>query len=471
MIINGKVIESSDSVNIVNPYNKNVVGKVANSNENDIINSLTSSYETKFKLNTKQKIKILNDTAIYIKKNKDDFALMITSETGLCLKDSNYEVDRVINCAKYAAKCCDVINKDQSDKFIFDRVNQPKLKVITEPLDLVVAVTPFNHPMNQVAHKIFPALIAGAAVVLKPSEKTPLSAIMLVKALITNGLPNNMINVITGKNGKHLMQQILSFPKIDMITFTGGVNAGFDIKRNMIKHNHILTKYVPELGGSSSLIICNDADIENAIKVIINGCFKNTGQRCTSIRRVILDNNIDNNFIKKLLSAVEKIKYGDPFNIDNDMGTLIDEDAAKKIKNRVDIAISEGAKLIYGNKRVGALYSPTIIDNVNLKMELVAKETFGPVCPIIRTSSFEEALMIANDTRYKLAGGIMTSDNKKAEMASNFLQVGQFSFNGPPSYRTEVAPFGGFGDSGNGEKEGILLAAKGMQKIRTFYSH
>ncbi len=471
MIIDGKLKVSKNNVSIINPYSNKIVGKVANANENDIFEALKFSYNTKCRLTELEKIKILENTADYINKNKYDFAMTITNETGLCLKDSIYEVDRVISCANYAAKCCTVINRDLTEDFIFDELIKPKLKVITEPLNLVVAVTPFNHPMNQVAHKIFPALIAGASMVLKPSEKTPLSAIMLVRALMLNGLPNNMINVITGKSGKNIMEKIISFPNIDMITFTGGVNAGFEIKKNMVKNNHILTKYVPELGGSSALIICEDADLNNAIKVIINGCFKNSGQRCTSIRRVLLDKNINNNFLEKLISEVKKIKYGDPFDKNNDMGTLIDKDAASEIKNRVDSAIFDGAKLLYGNKKDGALYSPTILDNVNQKMELVSKETFGPVCPIIRTNNFEEALKIAKDTRYKLAGGIMTSDSDKATVASEFLKVGQFSFNGPPSYRTEVAPFGGFGDSGNGEKEGILLAAKGMQKIRTFYKH
>lgn len=471
MLIDGKIIDAANGINIYNPYTKKIIGKVANASDEDIKNALTKSYQTTFSISTGDKIKILLNTANYIKKNKHDFALMITKEAGLSLKDSTYEVERVIKCATYAANCCEIINKDQSSDFIFDDEEKPQLKVVTEPLDLVIAVTPFNHPMNQVAHKIFPALIAGTPVVLKPSEKTPLSAIMLVNALIINGLPNNMINIITGKDGKKMMEKILSFPNIDMITFTGGLDAGFDIKKKMIKHNHILAKYVPELGGSSSLIICEDADLDNAIKVIINGCFKNSGQRCTSIRRVLLDRSINSDFIDALTKEVKKIKYGDPFNIENDMGTLIDEDAAMKIEKRVQLALSEGARLIYGNKREGALYSPTILDNVDIKMELVARETFGPVCPIIRTENFDEALHIANSTNYKLAGGIMTNDIKKAEKASNFLQVGQFSFNGPPSYRTEVAPFGGFGYSGNGEKEGILLAAKGMQKIRTFYKH
>ena len=471
MIIDGIQINSEKKIKIHNPHTNKVVGEVVNADE-DLINlALEKSLKFSCNLSVTDKEKILTNTANYIEDNKSRFAQIITSESGLSLKDSLYEVGRVINCARYAVKCCAKVNSDISDNFIFDSDNTPKLNVIKEPLDLVIAITPFNHPMNQVAHKIFPGIIAGTAIVLKPSEKTPLSAIFLVNALIKNGLPKNMINVITGDNGKRIFESILSFPTIDMVTFTGGLEAGIEIKKMMVKKSHFLTKYVPELGGSSSLIICEDGNLDKAIQVILNGCFKNSGQRCTSIRRVIIDNKIAEKFIKKLVLEVKKIKYGDPYNEDNDMGTVIDEISATNIENRVNQAITDGATLLHGNKRLGAIYSPTVLDNVNLSMELVKKETFGPVCPIIRSNSFQESLEIAKETKYRLAGGIITNDSNKAAIASETLKVGQFSFNGPPSYRTEVAPFGGFGDSGNGEKEGILMAAFGMQRIRTFYSH
>ena len=204
--------------------------------------------------------------------------------------------------------------------------------------------------------------------------------------------------------------------------------------------------------------------------IVINGCFKNSGQRCTSIRRVVVDQNIADKFIKKLIENTKLIKYGNPF-CDVDMGTVIDEESATRVEARVQSAIRSGARLLYGGKRNGALLSPTILDNVNLSMDLVTLETFGPVCSIIRTSNFEEAVLIAKHTNYKLAGAIITNDKKKSKIASEELKVGQFNINGIPGYRTEAAPFGGFGDSGNGEKEGVILAAYGMRRIRTTYDH
>ena len=471
MIIDGKISISNDIFEVINPYTNKVVGKVANASEEEVKKALKLTSNFKCNLTVEEKQKILLSTANFLESNREDFATTITSESGLSMKDSIYEIGRVVNCANYAAKVCEAVNKDITSNFIVDEENSPELQVIKEPLDLVLAITPFNHPMNQVAHKIFPAVIAGASVILKPSEKTPLSSLRLVEVLINNGLPPNMINVITSKNSKEVTEIILSNSSVDMLTFTGSLHAGLEIKKMLMEKNHSLKKYVPELGGSSSLIVCSDGNIDDAVKIIMNGCFKNSGQRCTSIRRVVVENGIADELIEKLLLSVKNLYFGDPFNRDTDLGTVIDEDSAKKIQKKINLAIQKGAKLLFGNKRQGALLSPSVLDNVDLNMEIVAEETFGPVCPIIRVKDFDEALVIAKNTKYQLAGGIVTSDIVKAKLASEFLKVGQFSFNGPPSYRTEIAPFGGFGDSGNGEKEGILLAAQGMQRIRTFYNH
>ena len=181
--------------------------------------------------------------------------------------------------------------------------------------------------------------------------------------------------------------------------------------------------------------------------------------------------NIADEFIKKFVANTEKIKYGDPYDLGTDMGTVINEEAATRIQDRVKKAIQDGAKLLYGNKREGALYSPTILDNVSVSSELVDCETFGPVAPIIRARDLDEALQIAKNTKYALAGAIATKSRDTAKRVADALIVGQFSWNGIPGYRTEAAPFGGFKHSGNGEKEGIVLATRAMRKIRTFYEH
>ncbi len=460
-----------DVIEVLNPSNGEVVGKVVNANKIQVHEQLSKAFKFKCKLSANKREDVLLKTALYLENNKASLARLISSESGLSLQDTKYEVERVTNCARFSSKVCQTVEKNITNEYLLEDDNYPELKVITDPLDLVVGITPFNHPMNQVAHKVFPAIAAGASIVIKPSEKTPLSAFKLQEILTQNGLPDGMFNIVVNKNPEEILESILSFPKLDMITFTGGLSTGLMIQQKMIEHGHGLKRYVPELGGCSSLIICDDANIDIAVNITLNGCFKNSGQRCTAIRRVVVDKIIAKEFINKLTQSAKSIKYGDPFGKNVDMGTVIDERAAYKIKQRIDLAISSGAKLIYGGKIEGALMSPTILDNVDLTMELVSQETFGPVCSIIRADNFEDAIDIAKKTNYKLAGAIITSDKKKAEKASTELQVGQFSFNGPPGYRTEAAPFGGFGDSGNGEKEGVVLAAKGMRRIRTFYKH
>ena len=456
---------------VLNPFNGDIVGSVENLSRLQVHSVLEKSLNYNCILSAKDRSKILLSVAEYLKKNTNSIAKLISLESGLALQDTIYEVGRVINCAKYSAKVCDFVERDTTDEYVLDDENIPQLTVVTEPLDLIVGITPFNHPMNQVAHKVFPAVAAGASIVIKPSEKTPLSAIKLTEILIDSGLPRDMVNIVTGEDPIQILDDILSFPKLDMITFTGGLYAGLAIQQRMIDNKHGLKRYVPELGGCSSLIVCDDADIDIAVDLALKGCFKNSGQRCTAVRRVVVDKKVADKFSEKLCSSVELLQYGDPLNEQIGMGTVIDENAADMIKNRIDSAILSGAKLLYGGKQKGALLSPTILDNVKVNMELVANETFGPVCPIIRVDGFEEALSVAKDTNYRLAGGIVTKDFNKALRASNELKVGQFNFNGPPGYRTEAAPFGGFGDSGNGEKEGIILAAKGMRRIRTFYKH
>ena len=382
-MIEDKAPNYEDVIEISNPSDGEVVGKVVNANKIQVHEQLNKAFKFKCKLSASKREDILLKTALFLEDNKESIASLISSESGLSLKDTKYEVERVSNCARYSSKVCQIVEKNTTNEYLLEEDNYPELTVVTDPLNLVVGITPFNHPMNQVAHKVFPAIAAGASIVIKPSEKTPLSAFKLQEILTQNGLPDGMFNIVVNKNPEEILESILSFPKLDMITFTGGLSVGLLIQQKMIEHGHGLKRYVPELGGCSSLIICDDANIETAVNTTLNGCFKNSGQRCTAIRRVVVDKIIAKEFVSKLTQSVKSIKYGDPFGEDVDMGTVIDEQAANKIKQRIDSAISSGAKLIYGGKIKGALLSPTILDNVNLSMELVSHETFGPVCSII----------------------------------------------------------------------------------------
>ena len=465
-------MNSNKTFDVINPYTQKVVGSVPISTSEQIEEALRLSHETRSELRAEERVSLLEKTALLLRKRKKEFAELITHESGLCLKDTLHEVDRVADVALFAAKAAESIEKDTTVNYIFgSQERRPKLKVITEPFDLVVAITPFNHPLNQVAHKVFPAVAAGTCVVLKPSEKTPLSAIKLGELLLEVGLEKNMLNIVTGIPASAIVDQMVTSPRVDMVTFTGGLQVGLYIKKKMVNSCNTLKRYVPELGGCSSLIVHEDADIVQSVKVAASGCFKNSGQRCTAIRRVIVHEAISDQFCEMIVEEAQNIKYGNPYDMETDMGTVISEQAAEMIEKRVNDAICDGAKLIVGNIREDTLYSPTVLDKVNINSELVSEETFGPVCPIIRVRDIDEAIKLANRTNYRLAGAIMTQSREVAEKVSNALIVGQFNWNNTPSYRTESAPFGGFKDSGNGEKEGVVLATQGMRRIRTFYEH
>ena len=470
MIINGKKVKAKKTFNVRYPYTNEVIAKVPDASKQDIVKAMKLSYNKEKNLKPDKRIEILEKTAKEIKNHNQEIARLITSESGICIKDTLYEVNRVYNVLTLGAKAIPKIEEDKTSKFVDGNNEKPRLRVITEPLDLVLGITPFNHPMNQVAHKVVPAIMAGTAMALKPTEKTPLSALKLAELLHDAGLPPNFLNVVTSNKPSEFLEHALSTKLAQLVTFTGGVDVGKYIARRIAETGNELVRYVAELGDSSPFIVLEDADIKLAAKVALNA-YGNSGQRCTKMKRLIVHNKITNQFIEEFLKLTEAIKYGDPMDPGTGMGTVINEAAAKLIQSRVNSAIKDGAKLLYGNIRQGALYSPTLLDKVNPKSELVVKETFGPVAPIIRINNTKEAIEIINSLKFKLAGAVMTKSREHAELISNSIKVGQFNWNNHPSYRTEQAPFGGFCDSGNGEKEGVIMAAESMRRIRTFYEH
>ena len=344
------------------------------------------------------------------------------------------------------------------------------MRVISEPWDLAIGITPFNHPLNMVVHKVAPAIAAGTPIVIKPSEKTPLTAIKFGEILIACGLPENMLNIVVGIPAKTIVDQLVSYPGLDLVSFTGSVQVGKYIAAKMANNGNGLKKYMPELGGNASFVVMDDCDIDLAANIAL-GAYANSGQRCTAIRKIMLHDSIADDFLQRFVELAGQIKYGDPMDPNVDMGTVISSEQAEVIQLRIENAVRDGARVLLGNERDGALLAPTIVDNVSHNSELVVEETFGPVASIIRIHNIEDAISLIKASPFRLAGSIATSNRDIAERLHNSIHVGQFSWNGPPGYRTEEAPFGGFGDSGNGEKEGVIMMTRAMRRLRTFYEH
>lgn len=480
MLIGGKLVDSVIDHNsaadthfyITNPYTRQIIGKAPSIADSQLRDLLQHAAEFKCHINGEERAKILEQIAVRVKDHETELAEIITAELGICLKQSTYEVGRTCNVFTEAAAVARWI--DQEDLTTQYRCAEDKaaLTVISEPRRLVVAITPFNHPSNQISHKLAPAIAAGTPIIIKPSEKTPLTALYLGQ-LAHDLIPPYLVNIITTKYPESVVEKLVTHPAVEGIFFTGGIDTGKRVKRMVAASDYPFKKEVYELGGSAPLIVLEDADLDLASKLAL-GAFDNSGQRCTAVRRIIVQNSIADAFINKFVEKTRQWRYGNPTDPNMDMGTVINEAGAKMMQERVEKALGDhdthNTTLLYGNIRQGALYSPTILDRVNPYAELVTLETFGPVAPIIRANSFGEAIELANRTKYALAAAVVTASEEKAKEVARKLRVGQFNWNNRPGYRTEQAPFGGRGWSGEG-KEGVIEATRAMRWIRTEYTH
>jgi putative phosphonoacetaldehyde dehydrogenase len=283
-----------------------------------------------------------------------------------------------------------------------------------------------------------------------------------VHLLYQAGLPPQMLQVITGDPAE-IADEILTHPQVDLITFTGGVPIG-----KYIAAKAGYRRVVLELGGNDPLIVMDDADLEEAATLAVNGSYKNSGQRCTAVKRMLVHEKVAHDFTDLVLAKTRAWSYGDPADGNNLMGTVIDEQAAMLFEARVNEAVSQGARLLHGNQRRGALYAPTVIDQVRPEMTVVREETFGPVSPIIRFSSIDEAIALANGTAYGLSSGVCTNRLDDIVRFVDELQMGTVNIREVPGYRLELTPFGGIKDSGLGYKEGVQEAMKSFTNIKTY---
>jgi aldehyde dehydrogenase (NAD+) len=381
----------------------------------------------------------------------------------LCLKDTQYEVGRASDVLLFAANQALV---DDGQVFSCDLTpHGKKRKVYTmrEPLlGVVSAITPFNHPLNQVIHKVAPAVATNNRVVLKPSEKTPLAAYALADVLYEAGLPGPMLSVLTG-DPREIADEMLTNPDVDLVTFTGGVAVGKYIAAKAVYKRQVL-----ELGGNDPIIVMEDADVEEAAALAASGSYKNSGQRCTAVKRMLVHAAVADDFVERLVAKTRAVKYGDPLDPANDMGTVIDEPAAREFESRVNAAMGRGAMVLAGHVRRGALYAPTVVARVVPDMQLVREETFGPVSPVIRFASIDEAIAISNSTAYGLSSSVCTNRLDYITRFISELNVGTVNVREVPGYRLELTPFGGIKDSGLGYKEGVLEAMKSFTNTKTY---
>ncbi len=448
---------------VSNPFTGQSIGHVPKATVEQVRETISRAQAYQAQLSRFERAAILNRAAALVGQRRDEIALLISVESGLCLKDAMYEAGRVSDVLVFGAQ---EVLKDDGQIFSCDLTHHGKQRrVYTQRgplLGVITAITPFNHPMNQVAHKVVPAIATNNRMVLKPSEKVPFSAILFADILYQAGLPPEMLSVLTG-DPREIADELITHPQVDLVTFTGGVAIGKYIAARAGYRRMVL-----ELGGNDPIIVMEDADIDEASTLAVQGSYKNSGQRCTAIKRMLVQRSVADHFVEQVVAKTRAWSHGDPLDPAKMMGTVIDEAAARSFEGRVNDAVAQGARLLLGNQRQGALYAPTVLDQVHPDMLLVKEETFGPVSPIIRFDSIDEAIAISNGTAYGLSSAVCTNRLDYVTRFVSELQVGSVNVREVPGYRLELTPFGGIKDSGLGYKEGVQEAIKSFTNLKTY---
>lgn len=466
MRIGGKRVSTDDTVPVHYPYTNKVIGTVPAGRAEHAAEAFRIAAAYKPKLTRYERQQILFKTAELIRSKAAGLSRLITLELGLSLKDSAYECGRAYDVFSLAGQLAIL---DDGQIFSCDLTPQGKARKIftkREPVGVISAITPFNHPLNMVSHKIAPAIATNNCVVCKPTELTPLTALALADILYEAGLPPEMFQVVTGWP-KDIGDEMVTNPDIGVITFTGGVRVG-----KLIAAKAGYKRAALELGGNDPLIILNDLsddDLDKAAELAVAGATKNSGQRCTAVKRILVQHKVADKFVALVLAKAKKIKFGDPMTPDTDLGCVVHEEAAKVFEKRVHMAAEHGAKILYNPGRQGAVLPPITVDFVPHHSELVFEETFGPIVPIVRVPDDDvEVMAISNSTPFGLSSGVCTNSLPRMQRYIEGLNVGTVNIWEVPGYRIEMSPFGGIKDSGNGIKEGVMEAMKFFTNVKTW---
>jgi len=450
----------SELLDVHYPYTGEVIGRVRQVDRSDLENALGSTKPVE--MSRWDRHEVLNKARTLLDERSEEFAQLIRSESGLCMRETRYEVGRAQDVLQFAAM---EALRDDGQIFSCDVSPQGKARkifTVREPLNLVTAITSFNHPLNQVAHKLAPAIAAGAPVILKPSEKTPLTALRFTELLYEAGLPVQMLSTIVGSVDE-VITPMIEDERVELVSFTGSVAIGKHISRTAG-----YKKLCLELGGNSPLIVLDDADLDLAVNLAAEGCFRNSGQRCTAVKRLLIHEGVLEKFTEAFVEKIAEYPSGDPADEATRVGTVIDEAAATLLEKRVTQAVSSGAKVLAGGQREGALLEPTIIADVPRDAEMVVEESFGPLAPILPVKNLNDAIELANGTAFGLSCGVVTRDMDQALACVKRIRTGTVNINAIPGYRIESSPFGGVKDSGLGVKEGVIEAIKYMTNVKTF---
>ncbi|MCZ7391776.1 MAG: aldehyde dehydrogenase family protein [Candidatus Methanoperedens sp.] len=461
MLIGGRWVQGENYFEVRNPYTNDVLARVPEASPEDVKSAVAEArraFDTNRELPAYRRSEILENTSRLIAGDKEDFVRTISLESGKPIKASRKEVERAVLTFRFAAEEAKRIAGETIPMDAAPGSERHFGFYIREPVGVVAALTPFNFPLNLVAHKVAPAIAAGNAVVLKPASAAPLSALKLCRTMTEAGVPAGLLNIVTGK-GSTVGEALVS-GEVNMVTFTGSPDVGRRIKQLAGMANVTL-----ELGSNSATIIDESADLETAVPRCITGAFSFSGQVCISIQRLYVHRNIYEKFLAEFIPKVEELRIGDPLSEKTDIGPMISEEAARRALAWIQEAQRDGANILTGGRRNGRILEPTVLANLKPDMKIMCLEAFAPVVSVIEFEEFEEAIEMVNNSIFGLQAGVYTQNVANAFKAIKKLNVGGVMINEIPTFRAEHMPYGGVKESGIG-REGVRFAVEEMTNIK-----
>ena len=467
MFINGEWTDSSLSMPIVSPYSREVVDTVPVASLEQIELALGAAVHgaaAMGKLTAAERFRILIRAADLVAQELEDLARTISLEEGKPITESRAEAGRMPDMIRLCAFEGSQLRGEVLPIDAQAGVTGKLAFTLREPCGIVVAITPFNYPLLLVLHKVGPALAAGNAVILKPAGQTPLVALKLTRILIEAGIPENGIQCITGK-GSTMGDALCSDPRVRKISFTGSSEVGEKITQVAgIKRLSL------ELGSNSPLVVLSDADVDEASAATAVGGYVNAGQVCISTQRVLVARSIYADYLDALKPRVESLTVGDPLNETTKVSAMISEREAQRVELWVGEALADGARVLTGGQRSGAVFQPTVVADVRPAMRISCQELFGPAVAVTPVEGIDEAIAMANDSEFGLGAGVFTRDVSKALRFVRQVHSGTVQINSSSLWRADLMPYGGYKQSGIG-KEGPRYAIEEMTELKTVVIH
>jgi acyl-CoA reductase-like NAD-dependent aldehyde dehydrogenase len=462
LYIGGQWLEAKEYTSLRSPYSGETIAEIPMATAEDVEQAIQAAEQAKSvmaEMPAFERANILEALARKLEERSDEAAKIIALEAAKPITTAKGEVERTIETYKFAAEEAKRIHGEtiplDAAKGGVNRLGY----TVREPIGIIGAITPFNFPMNLVAHKVGPAIAAGNTIVLKPATQTPLSSLFIAELLQEAGLPKGALNVVTGA-GRVVGDKLVTDPRVNMITFTGSPSVGIGIRNKAG-----LKRVTLELGSNAALIIDRNVDIDKIISRCVTGAFSNQGQVCISLQRIYAHEDVYDSFVERFVDATKKLTLGDPLNPGTDVSALISPNDVKRTLLWIDEAKQAGATIAAGGVAEGNIVHPTVILNADRKLKVSCQEVFAPIVLVNKVKSVDEAINLVNDSNYGLQAGIYTNDVDTALNASEKLHVGGVMINDIPTFRVDNMPYGGVKESGTG-REGLKYAVEEMTEMK-----